>query len=327
MNILVTGGAGFIGSHLSEKLLESGHTVVVIDNLSTGSLANIAHLQNHKKFSFIQGDILDLDKLAEAFTGVTMVYHLAAAVGVKFVIDNPLASIHINVLGTENVFRLALERKCKVVLASTSEVYGKNDIPRLNEMSDRILGSTSITRWCYAESKALDEFVAFGYYKHHGLPIVIGRLFNTCGPRQSSRYGMVIPRFIKQALSGEPITVYGSGSQTRAFTFVKDTVKALIGIGFSEKCVGEVFNVGNEAYPTTIKDLAAMVKKKTGSSSEIKCISYAEAYEHDFEDMMHRVPDTTKLRTFIGFQPEYSLDQILEQTIEFMKGAHARVLP
>ncbi len=327
MKILVTGGAGFIGSHLSEQLLEIGHSVVVIDNLSTGSRENISHIEQHKDFTFIQGDILNFNKLAEAFTGVDMVYHLAAAVGVKFVIDNPLASIHINVLGTENVFRLALERKCKVVLASTSEVYGKNDIPHLNEMADRILGSTSITRWCYAESKALDEFIAFGYYKHHGLPIVIGRLFNTCGPRQSSRYGMVIPRFIAQALKGEPITVYGSGLQTRAFTFVKDTVKALIGIGFAEKCIGEVFNIGNEAHATTIKNLATLIKKKTGSRSEIKFISYAEAYERDFEDMMHRVPDTTKLRTAIGFKADYDLDNILEQTIHFMKGAHAQALP
>ncbi|MBN1493868.1 MAG: GDP-mannose 4,6-dehydratase [Candidatus Omnitrophica bacterium] len=320
MKILVTGGAGFIGSHLCEQLLDSGHSVIVIDNLSTGSLANIEHLKGHKNFAFTEGDILDCALLDKMFKGVDMVYHLAAAVGVKFIIDNPLDSIHVNVLGTENVFRCAVKRGCKVVLASTSEVYGKNDLPRLSENSDRILGATSITRWSYASSKALDEFISFGYHKHHKLPIVIGRLFNTCGPRQSSRYGMVIPRFISQALKGDPITVYGTGEQTRAFTFVKDTVKALIGIGFSDKCVGEVFNIGNEAYATTIKNLAALVKAKARSSSEIKFITYEEAYERDFEDMMHRVPDTTKLRSFIDFKPDYSLDQILDHTIAFMKG-------
>jgi len=320
MKILITGGAGFIGSHLCEALLADGHTIVVIDNLSTGDIANIEKIKDHKNFSFCEGDILDYEALTKVFDGVEMVYHMAAAVGVKFIIDNPLQSIHVNVLGSENVFKLAAERKCKVVLASTSEVYGKNDLPQLNEGSDRILGSTSITRWSYASSKALDEFIAFGYHKHHGLPVVIGRLFNTCGPRQSSRYGMVIPRFISQALAGEPMTVYGSGEQTRAFTFVKDTVQALVKMGFAEKCIGEVFNIGNEAHATTIKDLAHMIKDKTGSSSEIRFISYEEAYERDFEDMMHRVPDTKKLRTFTDFNPDYSLDQILEHTISFMKG-------
>lgn len=319
MRILITGGAGFIGSHLAERLIGEGHDVVVIDNLSTGDAMNLSAVKSHKQFTFIEGDILNTEDLRAAYNGVELVFHLAAAVGVKYVIDNPLTSIHTNVLGTENVFRLANERHCKVVLASTSEVYGKNDLPRLTENADRILGSTSITRWSYSSSKALDEFIAFGYYKHYGLPVTIARLFNTCGPRQSARYGMVIPRLVEQALKGKPLTVYGTGEQTRAFTFVHDTVSALVAIAFSDRCIGEVFNVGNEASATTIKALAQRIKEKTGSASEIKYISFKEAYDSDFEDMMHRVPDTTKLRSYVGYDPMYPLDTVLDETIRFMR--------
>lgn len=322
--ILITGGAGFIGSHLAEALLSRGHHVVVIDNLSTGNLDNLAFVRANERFAFIQGDILDIDQLAGVFAEIDIVYHLAAAVGVKLIVDNPLLSMQTNVRGTEHVLRLAQERRVKVVLTSTSEVYGKNDQPYLSETADRILGATNISRWSYSSSKALDEFMAFAYLRQYALPVVIARLFNTCGPRQSAQYGMVIPRFIQQALANEPITVYGTGEQTRAFTHVHDTVAALIALGSTERCVGEVYNVGNEENKIMIKDLAALVVERMATKSAITYISYAEAYEEGFEDMLYRVPDTRKIRDQIGFTPQYSLNNILDETIEYMKGDYEK---
>lgn len=315
MHILVTGGAGFIGSHLSQDLLELGHAVTVIDDLSTGTLENLAQCAHTDSFRFVQGTILDKSIFNSLHTPVDMIFHLAAAVGVKYIIDNPLSSIHTNVMGTENVLEYAYNHNnIKVILASTSEVYGKNNNGALKESDDRILGSTHITRWSYACSKALDEFISFAYHRKHGLPIVITRLFNTCGPRQSGAYGMVIPRFISQALRGEPITVYGTGEQIRSFTYVSDTVDALMQLAVCEDAVGETFNIGGNE-PISIKELAVLIKNKTKSSSPIIFVPYEKAYESGFEDMLKRVPDITKIHSLIGFQPRVGLHQILDKTI------------
>lgn len=317
MNVLVTGGAGFIGSHLCEALLIEGHRVTVIDDLSTGSILNISTCIKNPRFEFIQGTILDKNIFITIAHSVDIIFHLAAAVGVQYIIDHPLSSIHTNVMGTENVLEFAHYNKIKVVLASTSEVYGKNNNGSLKETDDRILGSTHITRWSYSCSKALDEFIAFAYYRKHKLPIVITRLFNTCGPRQSGMYGMVIPRFITQALKEEPITVYGTGEQIRSFTYVADTVGALLRVGFSDECVGEIFNIGGNE-PISIKELAQKVCMKTGSRAGISFIPYDEAYGEGFEDMFKRVPDISKIKRYVGFTPKYGLDVILDNTIEYI---------
>jgi UDP-glucose 4-epimerase len=316
--ILVTGGAGFIGSHLAEALLDLNAHVVIIDDLSTGSINNISSIVHHPNVTFIKGSILDYAVLEEAMNGVELVFHLAAAVGVKYIIDNPLESVHINVRGTENVFDLAYKHSIKVVLASTSEVYGKNDKCSLSEEDDRILGSTSITRWSYSCSKALDEFISFAYFRKFRLPVVITRLFNTCGPRQSGQYGMVIPRFVQQALRGKPITVYGDGTQIRSFTYVADTVAALIKLSDADHCVGNVFNIGGQE-PVSIKDLAVRIKQKLHSLSDIVLVPYEEAYESGFEDMHKRVPNIAKLRSFINFEPKVGLDELLDKTIAYYR--------
>jgi UDP-glucose 4-epimerase len=317
MKVLVTGGAGFIGSHLCEALLEHEYTVTVIDDLSTGSLANLSHVIHHPKLFFIKGSILDEALLAEAAKDVTIIFHLAAAVGVKYIIDNPLESIRIIVRGTENIFNVAHRENIKVILTSTSEVYGKNNGVCLSEEDDRILGSTSITRWSYSCSKALDEFISFAYFRKYGLPVVITRLFNTCGPRQSGQYGMVIPRFINQALDEKPITVYGDGEQIRSFTYVSDTVNALIQLSCHEHCVGEVFNVGGYES-VTIKNVAFRIKEKLHSHSPIIYVPYDEAYETGFEDMQRRVPNIAKVKKFINYEPKVGLDELLEKTIEYI---------
>jgi UDP-glucose 4-epimerase len=315
MNILVTGGAGFIGSHLCQGLLGMNHSVTVIDDLSTGNLDNLAFCTKDPSFRFVQGTILDKNVFKKISEPVDLIFHLAAAVGVKYIIDNPLSSIHTNVMGTENILEYAYNNQnIKVVLASTSEVYGKNNNGALRESDDRILGSTHITRWSYACSKALDEFISFAYHRKHGLPIVITRLFNTCGPRQSGAYGMVIPRFIMQALQNEPITVYGTGEQIRSFTYVSDTVEALIQLAFCEDAIGETFNIGGNE-PISIKELAILIKKKTHSDSQIVFVPYEKAYETGFEDMLKRVPDINKINALIGFAPRVGLDQILDKTI------------
>ncbi len=317
MAVLVTGGAGFIGSHLVEVLLERGEEVWVLDNLSTGNLQNIWHLFDHPRFHFVEGSVLDEGKLVEAMNPCRKVYHLAAAVGVKLVVEDPLGTLETNVRGTENVLRLALRFGCKVLLASTSEVYGKdvqNEKGKFSEDDDITLGTA--LRWGYACSKALDEYLARAYWRQKGLPVVIARIFNTVGPRQSPAYGMVIPRFVYQALKGEPITVYGDGKQVRSFCHVSDTVCALVGLMETPGLEGEIFNVGNDE-PITIEELARKVKETTNSPSEIVYVPYERAYGPDFEDIRYRVPDITKLRNSIGYEPTKRLDDILSEVIAY----------
>ncbi len=319
MRYLVTGGAGFIGSHLSEALLSSGNYVSVIDNLSTGSMDNILHLKEDKKFKFYLGSILNENLISRLVKEADVIFHLAAAVGVKYIIDNPMESIQTNIRGTEIVLEKANKLgKKKTVIASTSEIYGKDrpGIKAFKESDDRLLGSTTISRWSYSCSKAMDEFLALAYYREKKLPVVILRYFNTCGPRQTGRYGMVIPRFIKQALTNRPITVYGDGKQTRCFCHVKDTVDASIALADNKKAIGQIFNIGNP-HSISINSLAKKVKSLTKSKSKITHIPYETAYEKGFEDMRHRKPDILKIKKFIGFKPKYGIDDILKDVIEY----------
>jgi len=326
MAVLITGGAGFIGSHLAEALLEIGEEVWVLDNLSTGSLQNIWHLFDNPRFHFVEGSVLDESKLIEAMRPCRKVYHLAAAVGVKLVVQDPLGTLETNVRGTENVLRVALQFGCKVLISSTSEVYGKDvrDGEKFRETDNIILGTAM--RWGYACSKALDEYLSRAYWKQKGLPVVIARLFNTVGPRQSPAYGMVIPNFVRQALANEPITVYGDGKQVRSFCWVGDTVNALIKLMETPGLEGEIFNVGNDE-PITIEELALKVKAMTNSSSEIVYIPYEQAYGHGFEDIRYRVPDITKLRQAIGYQPTLGIDGILERVIEYERSRRIIAAP
>lgn len=321
MKNLITGGAGFIGSHLAEELLKKGEEVVVIDNLSTGSIDNIKHLESNPKFSYHIDTIMNESLMKDLIKDCDIICHMAAAVGVKYIIDNTLESIHTNVKGTEIILELANKYgKKKVLIASTSEIYGK-DRPgkhKFEETDDRVLGPTTISRWSYSCTKALDEFLALAYYREKNLPMVIVRFFNTCGPRQTGRYGMVVPRFVKQALLGQPITVYGDGSQTRSFTYVMDAVRAVIKLSRTKKAVGEVFNIGNPKS-ITIEELAQKVKKMTKSKSKIVHIPYSKAYAEGFEDMMHRAPNITKIKNFIGFEPEVDLDDILKAIIKYFQ--------
>jgi UDP-glucose 4-epimerase len=317
MKVLITGGAGFIGSHLAGELVGRRDDVYVVDDLSTGSERNIKGLAGHKNFHFYRDTILNRKLMRALIKKADVVYHLAAAVGVKYIIDNPLESIKINVNGTETVLELANELgKKKVILASTSEVYGKNMSRKTSfkETDDRLMGPTTISRWSYACTKALDEFLALAYYREKGLPVVIIRFFNICGPGQTGRYGMVIPRFVKDALSNKPITVYGDGKQTRSFTHVKDAVSAIMKLAGCKSCVGEIFNLGN-SHAISINELAAKVKKMTRSSSPIRHIPYEKAYEKGFEDMRHRRPDISKIKKAINFSPAYSIDDILQDVI------------
>ncbi len=322
MKALITGGAGFIGSHLAEELLTLGDEVTIIDNLSTGSMDNIEHLKCNRYFRVHIDTIMNASLMARLIRECDYVYHLAAAVGVKYIIDNPLESIKTNVQGTEIVLELANKYgKKKTLIASTSEVYGKNvdKYRAFKETDDSVLGPTVIPRWSYACTKVLDEFLALAYAREKKLPLVIVRLFNTCGPRQTGRYGMVLPRFIKQALSGRPITVYGSGTQTRCFTYVMDVVSALIDLMNCKKAVGEVFNLGSPKY-ITINELAKKVKNIAGSKSKIIHIPYEKAYEKGFEDMMHRQPDIRKIRSYIDFKPKADIDEIIKRTAEYFEG-------
>jgi UDP-glucose 4-epimerase len=311
---LITGGAGFIGSHLAETLVKMGEEVVVIDDLSTGRWENISHLKDNKSFRFIKGNILNKAVLKGLIEDCSAVYHLAAAVGVKFIIDNPIKSIEINIKGTENVASLASKEKKKVLFASTSEIYGKKECGSLKEDDDRILGTTKIARWSYSCTKAVDEFLLFAYHRQQGLPMVIVRLFNACGPRQIGEYGMVIPRFKKQALSGEPITVYGDGRQTRSFTYITDVVEAMIALMNHPGAVGEAFNIGSEEG-ITILALAEKIKALAKSKSEITLIPYEKAYEKGFEDMRHRIPDLGKVRKLINYAPKVSLNEMLRKIV------------
>lgn len=321
MKILITGGAGFIGSHLTDELIRQKKEVVVIDNFSTGSMDNISHLKDNSKFSFYLDTIMNEKLMAKLIGDCDSIYHLAAAVGVKYIIDNPLESIQTNVKGTEVILELANSLgKKKVLLTSTSEVYGKNRDGQesFKEIDDSIMGPTVISRWSYACTKALDEFLALAYFREKKLPVVVARLFNTCGPRQTGRYGMVIPRFIKQALMNQPITVYGDGKQTRSFTYIRDAVEALVDLMNHPKAVGQVFNIGNPRA-ISIKELAEKVKKMTNSKSEIVYVPYDKAYEKGFEDMRYRQPDITKIKELTGFMPKINIDEMLKEIIKYFE--------
>lgn len=323
MSFLITGGAGFIGSHLAEHLIERGEQVNVIDNLSTGRLENIAPLVDHPKFAYTVGNILDYHTLERLVERCDVVVHLAAAVGVKLIMEEPVETIVTNVQGTENVLKLANYHKKKVLIASTSEVYGKGMEAagrdhNLRESDDWTLGPTSKRRWAYACSKAIDEFLARAYFDEKKLPVVIARFFNTVGPRQTGRYGMVIPNFVQAALRNEPIVVYGDGTQTRCFTHVSDVVRAVLDLLESPEAEGEVFNIGR-VDEISMNDLAERVKVLTGSTSEIRHVPYEEAYGPGFEDMQRRTPDVTKLQSVISYQPQHDTDAILRDVIAYFR--------
>lgn len=318
MKYLITGGAGFIGSHLSESILKQNDEVWVIDNLSTGSINNIEHLKSHQKFHYTIDSVFNEPLLAELIDNCDIIFHLAAAVGVRLIIESPVNTIETNIAGTESVLKLANKKKKTVLIASSSEVYGKSSKIPFNEDDDMILGPTVKSRWSYACSKAIDEFLALAYWREKKLPTIVTRLFNTVGPRQSGRYGMVIPRFVQQALAGEPITVYGSGKQSRCFTDVSDVVSGLLKLVNHPKAIGEVFNIGSD-QEITIETLALKVKEKTRSNSEIKYIPYDEAYESGFEDMLRRMPDLTKIHRIIGYKPSQNIDQILDKIIQYFR--------
>ncbi len=316
MQILITGGAGFIGSHLAERLLADGHQVHVIDNLSTGKLENIESFKDHPQFSYTVGSVLNRELLEKLIGKCEQIYHLAAAVGVKYIIENPLLSLKTNIVGTDNVLELANKYKCKVLLTSTSEVYGKNDKLPFTETADRLMGPTQISRWGYATSKAIDEFYALAFFREKKLPVVIARCFNTVGPRQTGQYGMVLPKFVKAALLDQPIIIYGSGQQTRCFADVSDVVEAFLSLMQEKKCEGEIFNVGS-TEAISIEELARKVREMCGSKSKIEYMAYEDAYEEGFEDMMHRMPDLGKIKAFIGYEPRIALDQIIKRMIEY----------
>lgn len=315
MKILITGGAGFIGSHLAELLLDAGHDVFVLDDLSTGSMDNIDHLKTHPRFDYVIDTIFNDAVLAEQVNQADLVFHLAAAVGVQLIVDAPVHTIETNVKGTEVVLRHAARTQTLVVLASTSEVYGKNTNLPFREDDDLVMGSTQKHRWAYACSKAIDEFMALAYLKERQLPVIVVRLFNTVGPRQTGRYGMVIPNFVHQALAGKPITVFGDGTQSRSFAYVGDVVRGLVSLVEDRRAVGEVFNLGNDEE-ITMNALARLVKTMTSSNSTIINIPYEEAYEAGFEDMPRRVPDLTKIKTLVGYAPQVRLPEILTNVIE-----------
>lgn len=319
MKILITGGAGFIGSHLAERLLsDNSNQVIILDNLSTGRLKNIAHLESNPNFELVIDTILAenlLDKLVEK---CDVIFHLAAAVGVELIVKKPLESLTTNIKGSEMVLEMAHRYHKKVLITSTSEIYGKNVNGPLKEDDDRILGSPLKTRWSYSTAKAVDEMLAYVYWKQKKVPSIIVRLFNTVGPRQTGAYGMVMPRFISQALKNESITVYGTGKQSRCFLHVKDAVCALIKLVEEPKAVGEVFNLGSQEE-VTIEQLAKKVIEITKSGSRIEYIPYERAYEEGFEDMQRRVPDITKINKLIGFKPTYTLSEIIKDIMQHMK--------
>ena len=322
-NVLITGGAGFIGSHLASKYVEAGHNVTVIDNLSTGSLKNIDNLKNYSNFNIEIADILDSSLVDKLVKSSDMVLHLAAVVGVKNVMSNPVDTIRVNILGTENILHSCSAYSKRVLIASTSEVYGKamqyiKNENGLGEDDDTVMGNTSIRRWSYATSKALDEFLALAYYAEKKLPVTIARYFNTIGPGQLGDYGMVVPIFIQKALAGEDIPIFGDGTQKRSFGYVGDAVNCTMKLVEETNLSGEVFNIGNSTE-ITINDLAKKIIHKTNSNSSLKYIPYREAYGEGFEDMKRRKPNNSKLEKAIGFKPEVEIDQILDEMIEFFK--------
>jgi UDP-glucose 4-epimerase len=314
MRYLITGGAGFVGSHLAERLLQLGHEVSVIDDLSTGTILNIRHLKAEPRFHYVIDTCANRPLLAELIDEADVIYHLAAAVGVKLIVESPVRTIETNIKLTELVLEMSHKKKRPVFVASTSECYGKSEQFPFNEDGDLVLGPTAKGRWSYACSKLIDEFLAIAYYRERGLPTVVGRLFNTVGPRQTGQYGMVVPTFVKQALSGQPLTVYGDGTQSRCFTHVRDVVAALIDLMQRPEAYGQVFNIGG-TQEVTIQKLAEQVKERTGSKSPIVLIPYEKAYEPGFEDMPRRVPDIRKLHRLIGWQPTIGLGQILDDVI------------
>lgn len=322
MRYLITGGAGFIGSHLAERLLDRGEHVVLLDNLSTGSMENIRHLKTSSLLEYHLDGIENRQLLAELVDDADVIVHFAAAVGVKLIVESPVRTIETNVNGTQSILEAACKKKKRVVLASTSEVYGKNSQIPFHEDADLVLGPTTKGRWSYAASKALDEFLALSYWKEKKLPVIVARFFNTVGPRQTGRYGMVLPNFVKRALEGAPIEVYGDGTQSRCFCDVRDTVEALLRLMSVERAVGEVVNIGN-TEEVSIGDLAKMVKQRTGSSSPIQFVPYDQAYEPGFEDMMRRVPCIDKLHALTGFRPQTGLADIIDRVAAYFRQAEA----
>ncbi|MDP4653321.1 MAG: GDP-mannose 4,6-dehydratase, partial [Candidatus Nanopelagicales bacterium] len=310
MKILLTGGAGFIGSHLAEKLISEGHSVTALDNLSTGSSANLDSLKGSSDFKLVEASMLDKSIVDQLVADSDGVIHLGAALGVQRILERPYESFIANTQGTENLIIAAAESKKKIFIASTSEIYGKNPEQPLNEESDRVIGSPKLLRWAYSEAKAIDESLAQMFAQSHGLSYVVGRFFNTVGPRQSGMYGMVLPRFVSAALKGEALEVHGDGLQTRTFCHVLDSIDAVVRLFLSSKAIGEAFNIGGEGE-ISIKDLAQKVIDITGSKSEIKYISYQSAYPQGFDEMMRRVPDTSKLRSYTGWSPKRNLDEII----------------
>ncbi|MGK3205781.1 NAD-dependent epimerase/dehydratase family protein [Amycolatopsis sp. MEPSY49] len=320
MRYLITGGAGFIGSHLTEHLLERGHEVVALDNLSTGTLDNLAGFRDNPGFRFVRGSVTDPSAVEACMAGIDAIFHLAAAVGVFTILDKTMDSLRTNLHGTETMLDAALQHDVPILVASTSEIYGKNTADGLTEDADRIIGSPLKNRWSYAEAKALDETFAYLYAVEHGLRTVIVRPFNTVGPRQTGRYGMVIPRFVKQALAGEPITVFGDGQQTRCFCHVHDVVPALVALLSDETAYGKVFNLGSTEQ-TTIAQLAERVIAATGSASTIAKVPYEEAYGDGYEDMQRRIPDCTRANQQIGFSPTRTLDDIISAVVADRRGS------
>ncbi|MGH9795583.1 MAG: NAD-dependent epimerase/dehydratase family protein [Candidatus Acidiferrales bacterium] len=316
MRILITGGAGFIGGHLAEHLLAQGDEVWAVDDLSTGSIENVEHLRTNPKYHYRTGNIMDVAALAELVDRCDVIFHLAAAVGVRLIVESPVRTIETNIRGTEIVLDLANKKKKLVVIFSTSEVYGKSAKVPFCEDDDLVMGATVKGRWSYACSKAIDEFLALAYWKEKKLPVIVVRLFNTVGPRQTGRYGMVLPNFVRQALAGEPITVFGSGKQSRCFGYVGDVVEALSKLIRTPAAVGEVFNLGSN-QEVAIEALAQRVKELSASKSEICYIPYDQAYEEGFEDMQRRVPSIAKIGRFIGFRPQTPLDQIIENVVQY----------
>lgn len=327
MKVLVTGGAGFIGSHLVEALIQRGDEVWALDDLSTGSRENLETLQDEPRFHFVEGSVMDADLVQKLTDRVEFVYHLAAAVGVKFVLENPLRSLLTNIRGTENVLEAAHRSNNKrVVLFSSSEVYGKGTQVPFVEDQDRLLGPTQVLRWSYATSKSVDEYLAMGYHQERRLPVVVVRCFNTCGPRQSGAYGMVLPRFVQQALRGDTILVYGDGQQTRCFSHVGDVVRGTLMLADEPRAFGQVFNIGTEEE-VKVLELAERVKAATASSSAIELVPFEQIYGERFEDMQRRVPSLAKIHGLVGYEPQFSLDELLRGTIEYYRGRSAPAAP
>ncbi len=318
MRALITGGAGFIGSHLAEALLAAGHPVTAVDNLSTGRFANVEPLTADARFQFVYETVANETVLDRLVSECDVIFHLAAAVGVELIVKDPVWTIETNLEGTETVLKLGRRYRKKVLIASTSEVYGKSTAIPFREDADRVMGPTSKSRWSYAESKAIDEFLGLAYHKQFGLPVVICRFFNTVGPRQTGSYGMVIPRLVEQALAGRPLTVYGDGGQSRCFCNVRDTVRAVMALAAESRAVGEIYNVGSQEE-ITIGELARRVAARTQSQSPIVTVPYEEAYEKGFEDMYRRVPSLEKIKAAIGWQPTIALDQTLDEVIAYFR--------